>query len=156
MSIGRRIRELRGHFSRKEFAEKLDIHQQSIYMYEKEKRIPEREIIEKICNKLKINVGWLMNGEGPLSQDAPDMPPAALGSTETGLVTCCARCARLEAELEEERRERRELAVENRKLWKENGDLREKNALFRLRQQYAGSAPFGEKPANIPCNEEHS
>jgi len=38
--------------------------------------------------------------------------------------TACPRCEKLEGELVKERDLNRELIVENRQLWKENGDLR--------------------------------
>ncbi len=40
----------------------------------------------------------------------------------------CARCVKLEAKLEKMEEQRDELAAENRNLWKENGELREKCA----------------------------
>lgn len=40
----------------------------------------------------------------------------------------CPRCAKLEKELEAERAERREIAQENRQLWKDNATIREQLA----------------------------
>lgn len=144
MTIGIRIRELRGTQSRKQFSELLGIHPQTLYLYEKEKRIPEREIIEKICNRLKIDVSWLIFGETPsVVKNMPNEQPTV--STQQTSLTLQEYCAKLEAKLEKVEAQRDELAEENRKLLKENGMLREENATLRERQRKEQASLFDER-----------
>ena len=57
----------------------------------------------------------------------------------------CARCAKLEAKLEKVENQRDELAAENRKLWKENGGLKERCARLEPRQKQEEAHPFDER-----------
>lgn len=59
MTIGEKIRQVRGKDSRKEFAEKLGIYSQTLYMYEKGKRTPTLDIVNKICVIYGVKVEWL-------------------------------------------------------------------------------------------------
>ncbi|WP_029435421.1 helix-turn-helix domain-containing protein [Bilophila wadsworthia] len=141
MSIAERIREQRGNVSRKIFAEQIGIHQQTLYLYEKGKKIPEFKTVKKISDRLKISIEWLMNGVGPMRPDdehtANTQSEQAQPSEITGTTTC-ARCELLEKELAEERRERRELSTELRevnaelrRLARENSELIKENAELR-------------------------
>lgn len=141
MSIAERIREQRGRVSRKIFAEQIGIHQQTLYLYEKGKKIPEFETIKKISDRLKISIEWLMDGVGPMRPDdehTANTPPEQAQPSEIASTTTCARCERLEEELAEERRERRELSAELRevnaelrRLVRENKELAIENAELR-------------------------
>lgn len=119
MLIADRIRELRGILSRKDFSELVGIHQQTIYLYEKAKRIPEREIIEKICDRLNLRIDWLINGTLPMHKEDTSRDP----SPHTPTVS--PQSNRLEEKIDDLEKERRELSQENRYLWKENAKLRE-------------------------------
>lgn len=66
----------------------------------------------------------------PLAQ-TPAMP-------QTG----CPECAALKLELAKEREERRELSAENRLLWRENGELKERVARLEERAS-RGISPSG-------------
>lgn len=136
MNIGERIRLLRGNETRKSFAEKIGIHQQTLYIYEKGKRDPDRETIEKICLNLKINVNWLIFGKEPKYTEEVYTP-------EEHTLTLCRHCQTLEnklQEMEQERKEKdkelREIIIENRQLWKENAKLREELAILRERREW--------------------
>jgi len=66
MEIGERIKIIRGRTPRAEFAETLGIHPQTLYMYEKGKRVVDVELIQRICAKFNVPVEWLIFGEGGL------------------------------------------------------------------------------------------
>ena len=66
MEIGERIKSIRGRTPRAEFAETLGIHPQTLYMYEKGKRVVDVELIQRICAKFDVPVEWLIFGEGGL------------------------------------------------------------------------------------------
>lgn len=67
--------------------------------------------------------------EQPMPATQPVVPPVpGLAPQAT-----CQRCAKLEAELDIERQERRDLAAENRQLWEKNAELRERLARYEER-----------------------
>ncbi|MDR1045705.1 MAG: helix-turn-helix domain-containing protein [Candidatus Adiutrix sp.] len=66
MDIGDRIRKIRGRHSRAEFAEELGIHPQTLYMYEKGKRVVDVELVRGICEKFNVSVEWLIFGDREL------------------------------------------------------------------------------------------
>ena len=66
MDIGSRIKQIRGTMSRAEFAGQLGIHPQTLYMYEKGKRVVDVELVQQICSKFAVSVEWLIFGEGKL------------------------------------------------------------------------------------------
>lgn len=63
MTIGERIRSIRGGVSRTEFAETLGIHPQTVYLYEKDKRVIDVVLLQKICLLYEVSVEWLVFGE---------------------------------------------------------------------------------------------
>lgn len=83
--------------------------------------------IEKVSNISNFSMDWLYSGKGPMRLgengtitrllDEPELPPYV-----------CARCMKLEEKLERVEEERRDLSLENRQLWRENGHLRERVA----------------------------
>lgn len=119
-----------------ELARALGITPPSVASARQKKQVP-IGWIEKASALSNVTLDWLYYGRGPMRPGEEAKPPEkktqiteeprALASTKT----TCERCVRLEKELEEERRERRELVaecrlavVENRKLMKENGELK--------------------------------
>lgn len=77
-------------------------------------------------------------GDQALAATTAGKPPAASeGDGSAG----CRQCRWLEARLEQSDRERRELLLENRQLWRENSDLRER--LARLEERSQGREPAG-------------
>ncbi len=64
--IGDRLRQIRGRQSRQEFADELGIHPQTLYMYEKGKRVLDVDLVQRICLKYAVSVEWLIFGEGEL------------------------------------------------------------------------------------------
>ena len=138
-TLGQRLEKLRGKMSRKDFAKQIGVHQQSIYEYEKNRKIPTYETIKKISSRLNINPLWLNAGDGPMrpgdpaEQPMPTARPAFPSTPESAPLAACPRCAKLEAKLEKVEAQRDELAQENRQLWKENGEYRERLARYEER-----------------------
>jgi len=66
MDIGSRIQKIRGKTPRAVFAEQLGIHPQTLYMYEKGKRVVDVELVQLLCAKFGVPVEWLIFGEGQL------------------------------------------------------------------------------------------
>lgn len=62
MDIGSRIQRIRGKMSRAEFAEQLGIHPQTLYMYEKGKRVMDVDLLQALCAKFHVSVEWLIFG----------------------------------------------------------------------------------------------
>lgn len=128
MDIADRILLLRGDKTREQFTEGLKTSAQTLYKYETRAGKPTVEFVDQICKKFKISYAWLITGEGPMHPDdtAPTPQPQAQQPEAPPEAATCARCAKLEAELEREKEERRELSAENRELWKKTRGLRMK------------------------------
>ena len=71
MELGERIAQLRGKATREEFVDGLGIHAQTLYTYEKGKRQPVIETINKICNKYNVSADWLISGKPPMQRGHP-------------------------------------------------------------------------------------
>ena len=78
MDIGDRIKQIRGKTSRAEFAEKLGIHQQTLYLYEKGKRVVDVELLQRICSVFDVSVEWLIFGTEQLKAAVPSEEDEAL------------------------------------------------------------------------------
>lgn len=63
MEIGDRIRKIRGTRSRLEYAEMLGIHPQTLYLYEKGKRVVDVELLQQLCRESETAVEWLIFGD---------------------------------------------------------------------------------------------
>lgn len=119
MSIGDRIRQIRGSQSQASFAESLGIAQRTLAHYEKNNRTPNTEFAVSLAQKYNVSFDWLLTGVETAQSDSEarelDQPAQA----------DCPNCKVLTDELRREREEVRELSRENRTLWKENGTLKE-------------------------------
>lgn len=69
MTIGERIKSLRGGTSREMFASQLGIHPQSLYRYEQGKHKVDLSAIVAICDKLNISSEWIIFGRGSVTQE---------------------------------------------------------------------------------------
>lgn len=147
-TLGYRIKQARGKVSQDAFAARLHISKGSLGFYERDENLPNTNVILKICSETGVSLEWLMTGTGPMrSGDAPvHIHEAPSTPSEPLPQSACPRCAKLETTLEEERSERRELATENRRLWKENGELREKVARLEgeLNKRGINQVPFAD------------
>jgi transcriptional regulator with XRE-family HTH domain len=64
MSIGNRIKQVRGGLSREDFAAKLSIDKSSIQRYENDENIPKGDVLQKIHKQFNVNINWLLTGQG--------------------------------------------------------------------------------------------
>lgn len=155
-TIAERLQILRGDKSRRSFADFLGIPPSTLKNYEQGDTSPPLETLELVCEKMFISRRWLLLGEGlmrpsdaasdtPQTTEQPAVPTKAAGP--------CPRCERMEAKLEKVELQRDELAQENRQLWKENGELRERCATLEERQKQCCPAEYHPKKANIPSSD---
>lgn len=85
MSIGNRIITIRGAQSRKAFAERIGIVENTLRNYETEQSLPNSATISKICSEFLISLEWFINGRGPmLVSDATDGPDGFVKAHECG------------------------------------------------------------------------
>lgn len=124
------------------FARKLHVNVNTLRAYEKGRALPNFELLERLCVVFSVSATWILTGEGPVYLQAghPEGAEMTTGTTHSCERHVCDYCPRLEARLEmleQERREKeaeiRTLMMENRQLWRENSELREK--LVRLELQ---------------------
>lgn len=121
-----------------DLAKKLGITQPSIASAKKRLQIP-TGWVERTSILANVSTDWLFFGRGPMhpsdltEQPMPATRIAALAAPDPSPLAACPRCAKLEAELDIERQDRRDLAAENRQLWKENAVLRERLARYEER-----------------------
>lgn len=121
-----------------DLAKKLGITQPSIASAKKRLQIP-TGWVERTSILANVSTDWLFFGRGPMrpgdpvEQPMPTAKPAFPSTPESAPQAACPRCAKLEAELDIERQERRDLAAENRQLWEKNAELRERLARYEER-----------------------
>ena len=65
MTIGDRIKEIRGKVSRDDFAALFGVNRTTVQRYEIYEREPGSEFISAVCKKYNINANWLLFGNGP-------------------------------------------------------------------------------------------
>ena len=135
-TLGARIKRIRGNTTQRQFAEILGVPQTTLANYESNKSELNFRMIGIFVSKFKVRTDWLIFGKGPMYLD--DVSSLSKSTSEPAAQAVCKHCAELEEELRSERAERRELATENRQLWRENGDLRERVA--RLEAKIDGRA----------------
>lgn len=124
-ALGDRIKAIRGNISQTVFSEKLGITQNTLSRYERNQRLPDAQLIAELCNSFNISADWILTGRGAMHTGGSTGDSEK--SPEPASQIACPRCAQLEKELEAERSERRELAAENRILYKEKEELLREN-----------------------------
>ena len=134
MSIGERLKKLRGQLSQEEFGNLVGASKAAVGAYERNAQIPGSAFIISTCDRFSIEHKWLLTGQGPMYAANVGIPEEGRGQERV-----CPRCARLEAKLDEAEKERRELNAENRILWKEVSELRTENAILKERQLKLGT-----------------
>ena len=67
MSIGDRIKRLRGKIPRKNFSMRLGVDQTTIVNYETGKRQPTLEFVAKLCDLYSVRSDWLIWGRPPMT-----------------------------------------------------------------------------------------
>ena len=63
LGIGQRLLHLRGKRSRQTFADLLGIGHRSLIRYEKEERLPDAEVLARICQVFEVDPMWLLMGK---------------------------------------------------------------------------------------------
>ena len=137
-SLPNRLKLIRNGMPQTEFAALVGIHKSSWGRFERGESEPSSSDLKSICSILNISAEWLLLGTGPMK---PNISPSEHDQEKISLQSTT-QYKRLEEELENERRERRELADENRQLHRdketllrENGELREKVARLEERKR---------------------
>ncbi|MFW5487090.1 MAG: helix-turn-helix domain-containing protein [Desulfovibrio sp.] len=119
--------------SRKDFANLVGSHENTIGNYERDDRTPDIVFVSNVCKKTGASLDWLILGKEPVLESDKNPQHAGIISknvdeAESRLQQALCRCSRLEDELHNERQLSRDIVAENRQLWKENSMLREKYA----------------------------
>jgi len=70
-----RIKFIRGSLTQVEFCRKLGINRNTLIKYETKKGFPDFERLQKIHEKFKVNINWLITGEGNLYLKRLKHPP---------------------------------------------------------------------------------
>lgn len=157
MTIGERLKLVRGGASQDEFSKRLGVSKAAVGAYERNVQVPGSTFIIAVCERYNIEHRWLLTGEGAMrpgaeaAHAASDTLPstAALpGVVEAG----CARCLKLEEKLNRTELQRddaveqlRRIWDENCQLWRQNADLRERLARLEERFIGKGSVEFSER-----------
>ncbi len=153
-TLGERIKMLRGSASQRQFSLSLGIPQTTLANYETNKSELSFSMIHTFTRKLGINTDWLIFGEGPqwvssepasagtvVNAQTPETPCMSGETVANGSSNPGKECEQLEqiemlrSELVLERRERRELAAENRQLNRDKAALLQE--LIELKVQLA-------------------
>lgn len=66
MTVGSRIKSVRGAMSQDDFAEAVGVSKAAIGGYERDKQMPGSAVIVSICKKFDIESNWLLMGKGPM------------------------------------------------------------------------------------------
>lgn len=66
MTLGQRIRQLRGEESQDSFSNRLNINKNTLGFYERDERTPNAIFVADICKQERISTDWLLYGEGPM------------------------------------------------------------------------------------------
>jgi len=74
MTIGDRIKGVRGDLSREEFALKIGTDKSTVQRYEKEYNIPKGDILLRIHEEFGTDINWLLTGEGESPVGVDDQP----------------------------------------------------------------------------------
>jgi transcriptional regulator with XRE-family HTH domain len=147
--LSERLIALRAGSSRREFARKLGITESTLRNYEKGASIPDAQFLAEICKKLQISPEWMLLGSG--SMHATESVYEQTATLCESLQGECQRCSKLERDLDVEKKERRELAVDNRRLYREKEELLRENSA--LREQLARLEAASTKKSPQRCAE---
>ena len=145
LSLGERIKKIRGKKSQGQFAQELGFSKNSLGFYERDERTPNATAIATIVSVCGVSPYWLLMGEGPMYLDntaRQEQTPTQPTSVDyTSLRT---ECCELRKENSELRQENRELRQENRALFDEVHELRKMEIEYlRLKPEKDSDADTG-------------
>ena len=66
MTVGERIKAVRGNMSAPEFCKRINIHKNTLYGYELGKSVPNFDFLEEVCRHYNVNPEWLLMGTGSM------------------------------------------------------------------------------------------
>lgn len=69
MSLGNRLKIVRGNESQKDFGSKYGVNANTIFRYENDQNPPNAEFISAVCSDYGVNANWLLLGEGNKDRD---------------------------------------------------------------------------------------
>lgn len=80
-----RIQQIRktAKMTQDEFADKIGLSKNFVWMIEKGERTPSERTIKDICREFKVNYDWLVNGTGDMFQDDDSDAQAIVDSVMT-------------------------------------------------------------------------
>ena len=85
MSLGERIKEVRGNMSQKDFGDKFGVTANTLRGYENDSVSPGADFIVRICKEYSIDYAWLLAGEGQRDQKGDrEQPPEKKWGEEEG------------------------------------------------------------------------
>jgi transcriptional regulator with XRE-family HTH domain len=64
MAIGDRIKTIRGELTQFEFAKRIQVDKATVSTWETTNAYPKGDILERIHQEFKVNINWLLTGEG--------------------------------------------------------------------------------------------
>lgn len=71
MSVGDRIKIIRGDLERKEFARKIGVHRNMLAIWENDRGMPGGDSLLRIYKQCGANINWVLSGEGkPFIKDS--------------------------------------------------------------------------------------
>lgn len=65
-AIAERLKLLRGDLTMEQLGNRLDVDKSQISQYEKAKKKPASGFLQKLVERLKVNINWLLTGEGEM------------------------------------------------------------------------------------------
>ncbi len=71
MSIGERLRQLRGGISQLDFATKIGVNKELIGKYERGLNVPGGDILSRIHDATGVSLDWLISGKGNMLYNQP-------------------------------------------------------------------------------------
>lgn len=121
MTLGDRIREVRGSQSQADFGATIGISQPAVRNYEQGYRQPTSNILNNICNKFGINPTWLLSGEGPKLRKGNEEDEPLVKTDRDSLGE---GKGKTENRIEQLQQELMECFREQNRMLRENADLR--------------------------------
>lgn len=80
MTIGERIRQVRGKTPRSIFAKHIEITESTLRNYENNLSLPNSDIVAKICHVFNVEPGWLiLGGKNNSTEELPAKAPTTTG-----------------------------------------------------------------------------